>query len=158
MKNNNTAAKNHLRESSNLYRSAGGQRDQAQTLLDMGHLDFLMERLDQARVTYTQARQTLAALGDRAGEASALRALGDLDSALGRFEAAQISYAEARNLYQMVGDRVGEADAMFTLGLMSVGQDNVMATAMLVHAGRLYRACGIRDWQRTANNIASRLR
>ena len=103
------------------------------------------------------ARSLYQRLGDRAGEAVALRAIGDLDSALGRAEAAQVSYAEARTLYQQVGDRLGEADAMFSLGLLSVGPDNAMAAAMLVHAGRIYRACGIRDWQRTAMQLAARL-
>ena len=41
-----------MKEAQNHYRTAGGTRDAAQTLMDMGQIDLLMEMPDRARVTF----------------------------------------------------------------------------------------------------------
>ena len=68
------------------------------------------------------------------------------------------AYAEARALFQQAGDRIGEADALLMIGLLSVNEDNIAATAMLIRAGRLYRAVGAIQWHRKALTLAQRVR
>ena len=58
-----------------LYRSIGGQREQAQALLDLGQLDGLLENYDLAKVNFTHARAGFGRIGDRAGEATSMRAI-----------------------------------------------------------------------------------
>ena len=52
----------------------------------------------------------------------------------------------------------GEADALLMIGLLSVNEDNIAATAMLIRAGRLYRAVGAIQWHRKALTLAQRVR
>ena len=126
--------------------------------MDLGQVDMLMENHDRARVNYAQVRSMYQTLKDAHGEASALRATGDLESSLGRLPQAQQAYAEARILFQSVGDRLSEADAALLIGLLAVNEDNATATALLIQAGRLYRAVGAVEWQRKAHAMAQRVR
>ena len=106
------------------YQNAGGARDAAQTLMDMGQIDVLMENHDRARVNFTQARTMYKTLNVLDREATALRAIGDLEAIKGRLPQAQVAYAEGRGLFQQAGDRIGEADALFLIGILSINIDN----------------------------------
>ena len=152
------SAREILKEAYGHYQNAGGARDAAQALMDLGQVDLLMENHDRARVNFAQVRTMYQGLKDPHGEASALRAIGDLESSLGRLPQAQQAYAEARILFQSVGDRLSEADAALLIGLLAVNIDNATATALLVQAGRLYRAVGAVEWQRKAHALAHRVR
>lgn len=154
----NRAAREVLKEAYGHYQNAGGARDAAQTLMDLGQIDLMMENPDRARVNFTQVRSMYQALRDPHGEATALRAIADLESALGRLPQAQQAYGEARILFQSVGDRLAEADCALLIGLLAVNVDNATATALLVQAGRLYRAVGAVEWQRRAHAMAQRVR
>jgi len=140
------------------YQNAGGARDAAQTLMDMGQIDVLMENHDRARVNFTQARTMYKTLNVLDREATALRAIGDLEAIKGRLPQAQVAYAEGRGLFQQAGDRIGEADALFLIGILSINIDNATATALLIRAGRLYRAVGAVEWHRKALAMARRVR
>jgi tetratricopeptide (TPR) repeat protein len=157
-RNQKRSAREVLKEAYGHYQNAGGARDAAQALMDLGQLDMLMENFDRARVNYAQVRGMYAKLNDAQGEGTAVRAIGDLESAQGRLQQAQQAYAEARILFQSVGDRLSEADAALQIGLLAVNHDNATAAALLVQAGRLYRAVGAVEWQRKAHGLARRVR
>ena len=152
------SAREVLKEAYGHYQNTGGARDAAQVLMDLGQLDMLMDNPDRARVNYAQVRTMYQSLSDSHGEASAVRAIGDLESAQNRPPQAQQAYAEARILFQSVGDRLAEADAALLIGLLAVNIDNATATALLIQAGRLYRAVGAAEWQRNARAMAQRVR
>ena len=147
-----------LREAYGHYQTVGGARDAAQALMDLAQVSVLMENADRARVDYAQVRSMYQTLKDAHGEASSLRAAGDLESSIGKLPEAQQAYAEARILFQSVGDRLSEADSALLIGLLAVNVDNATAAALLVQAGRLYRAVGAVEWQRKAHAMAQRVR
>jgi tetratricopeptide (TPR) repeat protein len=126
--------------------------------MDLGQIDMLMQNPDRARVNFAQVRTMYRSLRDPHGEGTALRAIGDLEAALGRLQQAQQAYAEARLMFQSIGDRLSEADCALLIGLLSVNVDNATATALLVQAGRLYKAVGVVEWQRRAHAMAHRIR
>jgi len=147
-----------MKEAQNHYKTAGGARDAAQTLMDLGQIDLLMELPDRARVTFAQARTMYRGLNEMGLEGAALRAIGDLESQLGRLPQAQQAYAEARGLFQQSGDHISEADSLLMIGLLSINVDNATAAAFTIQAGRLYKAVGTIEWYRRAFALARRIR
>ena len=75
----------------------------AQSILDDAKQHYLLDRNDQARTAYTEARALFKADGDRLGEANVLLGLGELEHALGRNDQARTAYTEARTLFEAVG-------------------------------------------------------
>jgi DNA-binding SARP family transcriptional activator len=89
---------------------------EAAVLNEIGHIDWVQGRFQQADGRHRQALALFREAGDRAGEARALGSLGLDETLLGRYEQAAQHQQKAAAIFRDVGDRFGEARALGNLG------------------------------------------
>ncbi|MDE0808837.1 MAG: hypothetical protein OSB69_05805 [Alphaproteobacteria bacterium] len=131
-----------MKKSYGLSQNTAGARGHAQTLIDLGQLDLLMDNSDGAPVNFVLARSPSRVLRDRTQETSAVRVVGDLEISQDKLRQGQIVNAEARGISQQAGYRIGEADALFQIGALIINQNIAKAMTVLRQYSRLYGAVG----------------
>jgi DNA-binding SARP family transcriptional activator/tetratricopeptide (TPR) repeat protein len=99
-------------------RRTGDRAAEASSIIEIGLVDWLQGRVQQAGHRYREALAITHAGGDRAGEARALGNLGLAETHLGRYEEAARHHQDAAAIYGDLGDAFGEARALSSLGLV----------------------------------------
>ncbi|TCO59561.1 tetratricopeptide (TPR) repeat protein [Actinocrispum wychmicini] len=129
----------------------GDRQGQANTLINLGRLQYQQSEYDAAADTHSRALRLYTELNDQLGQANALDNLGDVQRLQGRYDAAVHSHAQALKLYVELNDRLGQANALDNLGDVRRQQGEYDAA---VHnhalALKLYVTLGDRRGQATA--------
>jgi DNA-binding SARP family transcriptional activator/Tfp pilus assembly protein PilF len=97
-------------------RHAGDRAAEAMALKQIGDVDFLQSRFQQAADHYQQALALFRSAGDKAGVARTLSGMGVAETELGRYEEAARHQREAIAICHDIGNRFGEARSLGNLG------------------------------------------
>jgi DNA-binding SARP family transcriptional activator/Tfp pilus assembly protein PilF len=126
-------------------RQAGDRAAEAAALRNLGAVDLLQARYQQAAGHLQQAVALHRQAGDRTGEAYALETLGCLHLRQGRYQQATGHFERALALHRQAGDQFGEAYAQGNLGCVDLRQGRCrQATDHLRQAVALCRKTGDR--------------
>jgi tetratricopeptide (TPR) repeat protein/transcriptional regulator with XRE-family HTH domain len=94
----------------------GDRAAEAAALTELGLIEWLQDRYQQAADHHRQALTLFRDIGDRAGQAGALNALGLVGLSLGSYQQASDQFREAVTLYRQTGTFGREAHALGNLG------------------------------------------
>src|SRR6266511_1750145 len=103
-------------EALELYRRASERNGEAQTLNNIGVVDWSLGEMQKALEKYNEALPIRRAVGDRRGEAETLNNIGVVYWSLGETRKALEKYNEALPIRRAVGDRIGETDTLHCIG------------------------------------------
>jgi len=139
-------------------RKTGDQLGEANTLNDLGLVQYSTGDYSAATASLGQALALHRDLGDRLGEATALDDLGRVQYLTDDYSAATASHQQALALYRDLGDRLGEANALNDLGRVQYSTDDYSAaTASLEQALALYHDLSDRFGEAEALNTLGQL-
>ena len=117
----------------------------------------MLDRNDQARAAYGEARTLYKQVEGRLGEANVLLGLGDLESKLGRHDQARAAYGEARTLYKQEQHRLGEANVLRGLGHLEAQGNAEIAKRFFYQAAHIYESLGMKSEEEGALREAEKL-
>jgi DNA-binding SARP family transcriptional activator len=99
-------------------RETGDRAAEAIALANLGVVDGMQSRYDQAAAHFQQSLALSRQIGDRSGQARALCCLGNIHASRGRYGQAASDYRQALALYREIGNRDGEARTLDNLGMI----------------------------------------
>jgi len=99
-------------------RDTGDRAAEAIALANLGVVDGMQSRYDQAAAHFQQSLALSREIGDRSGQARALCCLGNIHASRGRYGQAASDYRQALALYREIGEQHGEARALDNLGMI----------------------------------------
>src|SRR6266498_4187080 len=103
-------------EALELYRRASERNGEAQTLNNIGVVDWSLGEMQKALEKYNEALPIRRAVGDRRGEADTLNNIGAVYNSLGETQKALDEFNESLPIRREVGDRRGEAVTLNNIG------------------------------------------
>jgi CHAT domain-containing protein/predicted negative regulator of RcsB-dependent stress response len=103
-------------EALEIYRKANDQRGEAQTLNNIGEVNWSIGEMQNAMGKFNEALPIFKALGDRKGEATALANRGWVYLSLGEMQKALEKFDEALPIFKALGDREGAAHILNSIG------------------------------------------
>src|SRR6266511_3442007 len=103
-------------EALELYRRASERNGEAQTLNNIGVVDWSLGEMQKALEKYNEALPIRRAVGDRRGEAETLNNIGAVYNSLGETQKALDEFNESLPIRREVGDRRGEAVTLNNIG------------------------------------------
>jgi tetratricopeptide (TPR) repeat protein len=102
-----------------LFEQAGDVRGIAGSLDDIGQVQWLLSRYDEALHRSAAALETRRHLGDKRSIALSLMTIGHIERHRGLFDEAEACYREALDLRRGLEDRTGIAEALNGLGVLA---------------------------------------
>ena len=140
-----------------LARREGYLAVQANSLRNLGLIDYYTGNTKEALDHFESALQLYSEIGDRQGEGMALNNLGGANFDLSNYQEAGAYYARSLQLCREIGDRMGEGRALNNLGIISVvNADYPRAEDYYLHALQISREAGQRSFEAsTLDNLGN---
>jgi DNA-binding SARP family transcriptional activator/Tfp pilus assembly protein PilF len=99
-------------------RKTGDRAAEATALANLGILDGMQSRYDQAALHFRQSLALSREIGHRSVQARALAGLGNIEASQGRYDQAASNHRQALVLFREIGERFGEARVLDNLGMI----------------------------------------
>jgi CHAT domain-containing protein/tetratricopeptide (TPR) repeat protein len=112
------AALGKLETARSIFSEIKNQLGEANSLLGLGRINYLLSEKQQALAYFNQALPLCRAIGDIAGEGLTLNNIGSVYAELGEQQKALEYYNQALSLLRAVGEKFGEAMTLNNIGLV----------------------------------------